>query len=86
MAWCGDVRFKQRAVIEFLVAEKESVINIHRQLKNAYGDNAVDKSTVSCWASQIVGSGKGQASSVMCLTLAGQHQQSFQRCCNVLMN
>jgi hypothetical protein len=81
MAWCGDVRFKQRAVIEFLVAEKESVINIHRQLKNAYGDNAVDKST-----SQIVGSEKGQASSVMRLALAGQHQQSFRRCCNVLMN
>jgi hypothetical protein len=32
MAWCGDVRLKQRAVIVFLVAEKESVTNIHRRL------------------------------------------------------
>jgi hypothetical protein len=30
MAWCGVVHLKQRAVIEFLVAEKESVMNIHR--------------------------------------------------------
>jgi hypothetical protein len=51
MAWCDDVRLKQRTVIEFLVAEKKSVTNIHRRLKNVYGDNAVDKSTVSCWAS-----------------------------------
>jgi hypothetical protein len=28
MAWCGVVCLKQRAVIEFLVAEKESVTNI----------------------------------------------------------
>jgi hypothetical protein len=27
------VRLKQRAVIEFLVAEKESVTNIHKRLK-----------------------------------------------------
>jgi hypothetical protein len=61
MAWCGDVRLKQRAVIEFLVAEKESVTNIHRWLKKLYGDNAVDKSTVIRWASRIAGSEKGQA-------------------------
>jgi hypothetical protein len=61
MAWCGDVRLKQRTVIEFLVAEKKSVTNIHRRLKNVCGDNAVDKSTVSCWASRIAGSEKGQA-------------------------
>jgi hypothetical protein len=30
MAWCGDVHLKQRVVIGFLVAEKESVTNIHR--------------------------------------------------------
>jgi hypothetical protein len=51
MAWCGDVRLKQRAVTEFLVTEKESVTNIHRRLKNVYGDNAVDESTVSRWVS-----------------------------------
>jgi hypothetical protein len=61
MAWCGDVRLKQRAVIEFLVTEKKSVTNIHGRLKNVYGDNAVDKSTVSRWSSRIAGSMKGQA-------------------------
>jgi hypothetical protein len=61
MAWCGEVRFKERAVIEFPVVEKESVTKIHRRLKNVYGDNAVDKSTVSRWASRITGSEKGQA-------------------------
>jgi hypothetical protein len=41
MAWYGDVRFQRKAVIERLVAEK--------WLKNVYGVNAVDKSTVSRW-------------------------------------
>jgi hypothetical protein len=50
VAWSGYMRLKQRAVIEFLVAEKESVTNIHRRLQNVYGDNDVDKSTVSHWA------------------------------------
>jgi hypothetical protein len=50
---------RQQAVTEFLVAEKESVTNIHRWLKNVYGDNAADKSTVS-QASGIAGSEKGQ--------------------------
>jgi hypothetical protein len=61
MAWCGDVHLKQQAIVEFLVAEKESVTNIHRQLKNVYGDNAVDKNTICHWASQIAGSEKSQA-------------------------
>jgi hypothetical protein len=61
MAWCGDVHLKQWAVAEFHVVEKESVTNIYRQLKNVYGDNSVDKSTVSRWASRIAGSEKGQA-------------------------
>jgi hypothetical protein len=61
LAWCGDVRLKQLVVIEFLVAEKESVTNIHRRLKNVYGDSAVDKSTVSRWDSRIAGSEKDQA-------------------------
>jgi hypothetical protein len=33
VAWCDEVRLKQRAVIEFLVAENESVTNTHRRLK-----------------------------------------------------
>jgi hypothetical protein len=70
MVWYGDVRLKQRTVIEFLVAEKESVMNIHKRLNiyiymfkyiSIYSVNAVDKSTVSHWASLIEGSEKGQA-------------------------
>jgi hypothetical protein len=33
MACYGDIRFKQWAVTEFSVAEKESVTNIHKGLK-----------------------------------------------------
>jgi hypothetical protein len=52
----GDVCLKQWAVTEFFVAEKASVTNIHKQLQNVYSVNAIDKSTVSRWASQIAGS------------------------------
>ena len=34
MVWYSDVHFKQWAVTEFLVAEKESVSNNHQQLRN----------------------------------------------------
>jgi hypothetical protein len=30
VVWYGDVSFKQWAIIEFLVAEKESVMNIQK--------------------------------------------------------
>jgi hypothetical protein len=43
----SDVLSKQRAVIEFLSAENESITNIHRRLTNVYGDIAVDKNIVS---------------------------------------
>jgi transposase len=43
------------------VGEKELVTNIRRRLKNVYEDNAVDKNTVSRWASRIAGFEKGQA-------------------------
>jgi hypothetical protein len=36
----SDVRSKQRAVTEFLLAENESITNIHRRLTNVYGDMA----------------------------------------------
>jgi hypothetical protein len=45
ISWYGDVHF-EHAVNGFLVAQKESVKNIHKQL-----ENAVDKSTVFHWAS-----------------------------------
>ena len=34
ISWYSDVHFEHWAVTEFLVAEKESVTNIHRQLEN----------------------------------------------------
>jgi hypothetical protein len=49
MAPVSDTRYKQRAVIEFLVGEKESVGNIHKRLCAVYGSFAVDRSTVGRW-------------------------------------
>ena len=45
----SDVRFKQRAVIEFLTAEKVPPIEIHRRMQAVYGDQCVDVSTVRRW-------------------------------------
>jgi len=42
----SDVRFKQRAAIEFLTAEKVPPIEIHRRMQAVYGDQCVDVSTV----------------------------------------
>jgi len=42
----SDVRFKQRAVIEFLNAEKVFQIEIQRRKQAVYGDQFVDVSTV----------------------------------------
>jgi hypothetical protein len=54
------VHSKQRAVIEFLLAENKSITNIHRRLTNVYGDMAVDKSSVSRWTKQLASSEQGQ--------------------------
>ena len=45
----SDVRFKQRAVIEFLTAEKVPLIEIHRRMQAVYGIQCVDVSTVRRW-------------------------------------
>ena len=45
----SDVRFKERAVIEFLSAEKVPPIEIHRRIQAVYGYQCVDESTVRCW-------------------------------------
>ena len=42
----SDVRFKQRAVIEFLTVEKAPPIEIHRRMEAVYRDQCVDGSTV----------------------------------------
>jgi len=45
----SDVRFKQRAVIEFLTVEKIPPSEFHRWMQAIYGDQCVDVSTVRCW-------------------------------------
>jgi hypothetical protein len=56
----SNVRSKQRAVIEFLLAENGSITNNHRRLTNVYGDMTVDKSTVSRWAKRLASSEQEQ--------------------------
>ena len=57
----SDVRFKQRAVIEFLTTEKVPPIEIHRQMQAIYGDQFVDVSTVRCWVRRFRDRELGQA-------------------------
>ena len=45
-----DIRFKQRAVIEFLTTEGAAPIDIYRRMVAVYGDQTVDVSTVRRWA------------------------------------
>ena len=49
----SDVRFKLRAVIEFLIAEKVPLIEIHKRIQAVYGDQCVDVSTVKRWVRQL---------------------------------
>jgi len=49
----SDVRFKQRAVTEFLTTGKVPPIEIHRQMQAVYGDECVDMSTVRRWVRQF---------------------------------
>jgi transposase len=60
MASVCDTRYKQRAVVEFLVAEKESVANIQKRLCAVYGSCAVDRSTVRRWVQRVKASGSGE--------------------------
>ena len=57
----SDVRFKQRAVIEFLTAEKVPPIEMHRQMQAIYGDHCVDVSTVIHWVRRFKDGKLGQA-------------------------
>jgi len=45
-------RLKQRAVIEFLTAKNVKPTDIHRRLQTVYGNETVDRSTVSHWVSK----------------------------------
>ena len=48
-----EARQKQRAVIEFLVAEGKTSLRIHDRLKNVYKDNTIDYSYVKRWVQQL---------------------------------
>jgi len=56
-----DVRFKQRAVIEFLTVEKVPPIEIHRKMQPVYGDQCVDVSTVRRWVRRFKDGRLGQS-------------------------
>jgi transposase len=60
MASVEDSRLKQRAVIEFLVHENESVVNIHKRLFAVYESCAVDRSTVGRWAKKVKAPGSAE--------------------------
>ena len=53
MAAPFEARQKQRAVIEFLVAEGETSLKIHNRLKNVYKDNIIDYSNVKRWVQRF---------------------------------
>ena len=57
----SDVRFKQRADIEFLTAEKVPPIEIHRRMQAIYGDQCVDVSPVRRWVRRFKDRELGQA-------------------------
>jgi len=57
----SDVRFKQRAVIEFLTVEKVLPIEIHTRMQAVYGDQCVDVSTVRRWVRRFEDGELGQA-------------------------
>jgi transposase len=60
MGSVSDRRYKRRAVIEFLVAEKESVENIHKRLCVVYGSYAVNRSTDGHWVQRVKALGSGE--------------------------
>jgi len=57
----SDVRFKQRAVIEFLTVEKVPPIEIHRQTQAIYGNQCVDVSSLRHWVRRFKDGELGQA-------------------------
>jgi len=61
MAFVSGTRYKQRGVIEFLVAEKESVGNIHKRLCAVYESCIADRSRVGRWVHKVKVSGSGES-------------------------
>jgi hypothetical protein len=79
------VRFRQRAVIKFLETEKELVTNIHKRLKSLNGANAVDKSTISLWASRTASFAKDKVDLADARRSDGPTAAVTQSCFNVLI-
>ena len=73
----SDVRFKQRAVIEFLTAERVPVIEIHWRMQAVYGDQCADVSTVRRWARLFKDGELGQAD-LSDKTLSGRPVTDFK--------
>ena len=57
----SDVRFKQRAVIEFLTAQKVPPIEFHRRMQAVCVDQCVDVSIVRRWLRRFKDGYLGQA-------------------------
>ena len=53
MASSMDLRLKQRAVIEFLITECCSPIEIYSRMKAVYGEMCLDVSTVRRWTRRL---------------------------------
>jgi len=57
----SDVRFKQRAVIEFLVAENVKPADIYRRLLAVYENQTLDVNCFRLWALRVKGFEVGKA-------------------------
>jgi hypothetical protein len=57
----SGVRFKPRALIVFLTADKVPAIEIHRRMQAVYGDQCADVSTVRRWVRRFKDGELGQA-------------------------
>ena len=53
-----DVRTRQRTVLEFLNVEDSSPIGFYRRLRSAYGEDAIEVSSMRCWVRLFATSGK----------------------------
>ena len=77
--------FKQRTNIEFVVAEKNSVANIHKELKIYMVSFLLIKAMLVVEFHHLRALRNAKLSPAMDVTLAGQ-QLSLRHCCKVLMN
>jgi len=85
MESANDVQYILRAVTELLVAEKESVTNIHKHLFSVYGSATVDRSTVGHWAKRVIASDREEQSSMICFPQAILSWLLVLKYCSMLM-